>query len=735
MDFFASQGIRANGGIKKTADYKSLTKSRKKLLKKKNNGDIIIRGKEYDEDDGNDKGNSKNSFFSDEDMAFLGSGGGGSSSSHQDINYLKASLGDKDLDDNNDDDGFDSDDLEQFGLKGLNSQKDDFDDINQFLQEDKSAGIKNKALMEEEIDRINTKMNNKVDVLILEELPSLNDIAGELQSKQQQIDTIETFKNFFEDDTKEIKKTQNKYPNNVYIKLNKKIPTPMERPTLLKRISTPIRKLVPRIIDGSYESCFYQRALSVFQSSDKAVLSGKELSNLNWNEFSVGYLGSETQQWIAKEISRVFPSLSKLRRTSDTGSGCNSSSNSNFNNNNNKNKDKSNNNSDNDNNNNNNGGDNIDPLKVVRFWGKDFFTLYVLSPEIAAQLAKLDFSVSVREAYDVLSDTTDFGRFVVDRQKATEQSVQAKEEKHKEIETTKQKKGSAGGNGNTGSNFLDDLFSDDETFCKKLGNDDVDFKEDNNLSKPIKIERKKDINEFFALDLSEDDDKIWKSKKTNNNSNHNINIKRQNNKLQYDQLKENKFKPKIKRRLVPSSDEDSDNDDQDYHKDNDIVSRFSQANNKSKLKKQSSLQKIVDQQESKQSRPNNNNTNNSNNKSRTIDLFDKNKVKNTDSEPFKKAKKGMSCTDNNNKGKSALDSVLDSSGDEDLDNHGSALFQKTLVPQLEKKPIKKKKKLKSPERVLKKGSGLGKLEKRKSAVFSSQSDDDKILSDYDLDNF
>ncbi|GMM38019.1 Rtc4 protein [Saccharomycopsis crataegensis] len=279
-----------------------------------------------------------------------------------------------------DEENYNDKDLEDIGLGDLlNKNYSKFEDIDEYLSQDKPSKFSSKKL-ETTTRKLDERLQSsqQEDDLILEELPTL-DILNEIPTNNK-TNGVEDFGKFFEDDSKEIEDAMEKYSKNIYPKLGKKFPEPLTKELVIQRIKTSVEKIIPDIVNEELDSIFYRRAVEVFETSEKKILNARQLSNLDLNEFSVGYFGSEVQQSISLEIAKKYPNFSSLRKKRNHEK----LSETNF-------------------------------FKVLNFWGVDFFNLYVLAPEIAAKLATKDFGVPLEEAYEILFDTTDYGRFIIDR--------------------------------------------------------------------------------------------------------------------------------------------------------------------------------------------------------------------------------------------------------------------------------------------------------------------------------
>lgn len=173
----------------------------------------------------------------------------------------------------------------------------------------------------------------------------------------------------FEDESQELQLAEKKYQDGVYVKLGRPMPSWTDA-LFASAARAAVKKVVPEILAGRRSSGYVKKALAVAELSSKQSLGSREFGLLDWTEFSLGYFGLKRQQAVSKQIAKQFPKYS----IADAA-----------------------------------------VKKAADFWGRDLFTLYVMSPEVAANLAAQDFAVSSNAAYEILKDTTDYGRFFVDR--------------------------------------------------------------------------------------------------------------------------------------------------------------------------------------------------------------------------------------------------------------------------------------------------------------------------------
>ncbi|ODQ59362.1 hypothetical protein WICANDRAFT_69714 [Wickerhamomyces anomalus NRRL Y-366-8] len=128
-------------------------------------------------------------------------------------------------------------------------------------------------------------------------------------------------------------------------------------------------KCVPKILSGQIESPYYGHASDIAKNSASTVLSSSEFLRLPIGEFTIGFYGAKRQAVIASLIKNTFEDeLNKALLTNRT----------------------------------------------MKFWSKDSFVLYVLACDVAVRMAASDLDISTGEAFDVLFDTVDYGKYITD---------------------------------------------------------------------------------------------------------------------------------------------------------------------------------------------------------------------------------------------------------------------------------------------------------------------------------
>lgn len=108
-----------------------------------------------------------------------------------------------------------------------------------------------------------------------------------------------------------------------------------------------------------------KRAHEMMAKGPKTTMDRRQLANLDFKRFSCGYFGAEAQQKLSKLTAQ------RLKETREKS---------------------------------------VDFVKIMNYWEKDFFNLYIMAPEVAAELASQDFQISKEEAYRKLESTNDYGR-------------------------------------------------------------------------------------------------------------------------------------------------------------------------------------------------------------------------------------------------------------------------------------------------------------------------------------
>ncbi|SCU95870.1 LAFA_0G02806g1_1 [Lachancea sp. 'fantastica'] len=126
--------------------------------------------------------------------------------------------------------------------------------------------------------------------------------------------------------------------------------------------------IVNSVLTGERTSRFYHKAREVFQSSKNAVLSTKELRRLDLNQFTAGYYGMRRQMLVSVDVTNAYEE--RMKKMSS---------------------------------------------KTLKWWGVRDFAQYVLAPELLSALCCEEMGLTIHEAWDVMEDTTEFGRLVADR--------------------------------------------------------------------------------------------------------------------------------------------------------------------------------------------------------------------------------------------------------------------------------------------------------------------------------
>lgn len=128
-------------------------------------------------------------------------------------------------------------------------------------------------------------------------------------------------------------------------------------------------KCVPRILSGEIASPYYGHASDIAKSSSSTVLSSTEFLRLPINEFTIGFYGIKRQSAIATYLRKEFGQ--ELENSLLTN-------------------------------------------KTMQFWSLDSFVFYVLSCDVAMRMAASDLKISTGEAFDLLFDTVDYGKYITD---------------------------------------------------------------------------------------------------------------------------------------------------------------------------------------------------------------------------------------------------------------------------------------------------------------------------------
>lgn len=126
---------------------------------------------------------------------------------------------------------------------------------------------------------------------------------------------------------------------------------------------------IPKILNGKIASPYYGHASDIAKNSSSAELTSTEFLSIPIAEFTIGFYGAKRQAIIASIIKREC--LDKLNET-------------------------------------------LEKNKTMKFWSLESFTFYVLACDVAVRMAADDLHISTGEAFDVLFDTVDYGKYITD---------------------------------------------------------------------------------------------------------------------------------------------------------------------------------------------------------------------------------------------------------------------------------------------------------------------------------
>ncbi|KAH3680134.1 hypothetical protein WICMUC_000535 [Wickerhamomyces mucosus] len=137
----------------------------------------------------------------------------------------------------------------------------------------------------------------------------------------------------------------------------------------LERKVTKYLESVPDFLKTLKDSQYYQNAAKVAESSSSVTISRGEFVSLPKDEIMIGFYGTKRQSIMASIIKQKFEKqLEKMALKN----------------------------------------------KVIQFWSIDSFVLYVICCEVAAGIASDELNISKREAYKVLKETNDYGKYITD---------------------------------------------------------------------------------------------------------------------------------------------------------------------------------------------------------------------------------------------------------------------------------------------------------------------------------
>lgn len=149
------------------------------------------------------------------------------------------------------------------------------------------------------------------------------------------------------------------------------MPPALSPSELVARIE-PFLEIVPRILAGGEASYFHSAAVEIQRASSHVQISPEEFAGLTRRtggrtvtRFSAGYLGGKGQLAIANTVMERFGNEVKA----------------------------------------------VQQRAVVRFWLVELYVSYVLANEVAARVVAEDFGCGLEEAYAVMEETGDYGRW------------------------------------------------------------------------------------------------------------------------------------------------------------------------------------------------------------------------------------------------------------------------------------------------------------------------------------
>lgn len=145
-------------------------------------------------------------------------------------------------------------------------------------------------------------------------------------------------------------------------------PKPLDRQSLMKLVKNH-QILLEGILDGNTQSYFYSIAKRYSENSHRPKVSDMDLISVPKGKY-YGYIGPKRGHQLSGIITKKLKSALRSKAKHS---------------------------------------------KVIRFWGLDNFTLYVLVPELIARVVRNDNELSsLDEAYKLMEDTNDYGIYVMD---------------------------------------------------------------------------------------------------------------------------------------------------------------------------------------------------------------------------------------------------------------------------------------------------------------------------------
>ncbi|KAG7704601.1 hypothetical protein KL933_002212 [Ogataea haglerorum] len=122
------------------------------------------------------------------------------------------------------------------------------------------------------------------------------------------------------------------------------------------------------ILNGKTASYFYEIAREYAESSPRLFVTDSEIINLPKQRYH-GYIGSMRANAITQHLLSQLDDLLTDKKSN----------------------------------------------KVLQFWGRSYFTRFVLTPEIIARIVKQDEQVDLDKAYDMMESTADYGLYIMDQ--------------------------------------------------------------------------------------------------------------------------------------------------------------------------------------------------------------------------------------------------------------------------------------------------------------------------------
>ncbi|GMG32237.1 unnamed protein product [Ambrosiozyma monospora] len=213
-----------------------------------------------------------------------------------------------------------------------------------------------------------TKHSDKLDALLNDNNDSIVDNVIEDIEGLKQFNN-KSMKSLMSGNSETVEAVRQKYKKE-FPELN---PDILDKDQILERVEKYI-PFVKKILKRSEQSFFYDLAKQIADSSHRSVITDMEIIGMPKNKYH-GYFGQKRQSLIAQYLEQTLENF--LRESSRHD-------------------------------------------KTIQFWGKRYFTMYVLSPEVISRMIIEDMMFDdtedkLKKAYEFMVLTNDYGFYLMDK--------------------------------------------------------------------------------------------------------------------------------------------------------------------------------------------------------------------------------------------------------------------------------------------------------------------------------